>query len=133
MAFADTGVRTVLEGHLPMQVVLAAACEPGDLLAYSSGWKLALATVGTAIPARLVAGQKGAIGNEIGAFAIAKVNGFTGATVGAAVYLAEGTDSGGYTETAPSTTNDVIQPVGYMVSATEAMINLAVPMNTLSS
>ena len=133
MAFADSGVRTVMEGHLPQQVTLAAACEPGDLLGYSSGWKLALATVGTAIPARLVAAQKGAVGDRIGAFAIAKVNGFTGATVGAAVYLAEGTASGDYTDTAPSTTNDVIQPVGYMVSATEAMVNLAVPMNTLSA
>lgn len=128
MAFADTGVRTVLEGHLPMQVTLAAACEPGDLLAYSTGWKLALATVGTAIPARLVAGQKGAIGDKIGAFAIAKVNGFTGATVGAAVYLAEGTASGDYTATAPSTSGDLAQPVGYAVSATEVLINLAVPL-----
>jgi hypothetical protein len=111
-----------------MQVTLAAACEPGDLLAYSTGWKLALATVGTAIPARLVAGQKGAIGDKIGAFAIAKVNGFTGATVGAAVYLAEGTASGDYTATAPSTSGDLAQPVGYAVSATEVLINLAVPL-----
>ena len=128
MAFADTGVRTVIEGHLPQQVTLAAACKAGDLLCYSSGWKLALATVGTALAARLVAGQKGAIGDEIGAFVIAKVNGFTGATVPGAVYLAEGTSSGGYIDVAPSTSGDLAQPVGYMVSATEAMINLAVPM-----
>lgn len=127
MPYADSGVRVVSEGMLPQVITLAAACEPGDLLGYSSGWKLALATVGTAIPARLVAGSKGAIGDEITGYAIAKINGLTGAAVGTAVWLAEGTASGDTTQTEPTTTGDLGQKVGYAPSATEVFIDLVVP------
>ena len=52
MAFADPGVgRKVIQAPPPSGaiVLLAQACEEGDILGYSSGWKLALATVGSVI------------------------------------------------------------------------------------
>ena len=125
MSFADSGVRTVHEGHLPKVITLAEAANPGDLLGYSSGWKLADASTGVAIGARLVALQKGAIGDEIGAVAIAKVDGFTGATVGGKMYASE--TAGDYTQAEPTDVGDLVQCVGYAVSATEALVSLVIP------
>ena len=46
MAFADTGLRSVIDsgrGTEPATVTLAEACKAGDLLGNSSGWKRAAA------------------------------------------------------------------------------------------
>ena len=56
MAFSDPGKGRIIEqGEGLVKVTLAEACKAGDILGYSSGWKRALATVGTAIQGRLVA------------------------------------------------------------------------------
>ncbi len=59
MAFTDSGAgRDTLDsgrGTQPGEVTLAEACKAGDVLGYSSGWKRALATVGTVIQGRVVA------------------------------------------------------------------------------
>ncbi|MFC1914371.1 hypothetical protein ACFLXF_03770 [Chloroflexota bacterium] len=119
MAFSDSGMGRVIEqGEGLVKITLAEACKAGDILGYSSGWKRALATVGTAIQGRVVAGEDGASGDEITAYRRAVVSGYSGGTAGNPVYVAEGTDYGKVTETAPSTSGDCDTVIGYVASAT---------------
>ena len=123
MAFSDPGTGRIIEqGEGLVKITLAEACKAGDILGYSSGWKRALATVGTAIQGRLVAGEDGASGDLITAYRRAVVGSYSGGTDGNAVYAAEGTDNGEITETAPSTTGDCDTIIGYMASATVAAL-----------
>ena len=123
MAFADPGTgRIVEQGEGLVRITLAEAVKTGDILGYSSGWKRALATVGTAIQGRLVAGEDGASGDVITAYRRAVVSGYSGGTDGNAVYVAEGTDYGQITETAPITSGDVNTVIGYLASATVAAL-----------
>lgn len=123
MAFVDPGKGRVLEqGEGLVKITLAEDCKAGDILGYNSGWKRALATVGTAIQGRLVAGEDGASGDEITAYRRAVVSGYTGGTAGNPAYIAEGTDNGKITETAPTTSGDVNTIIGYVVAATVAAL-----------
>ena len=123
MAFSDPGKGRIIEqGEGVVKITLAEACKAGDILGYSSGWKRALATVGTAIQGRLVAGEDGANGDVITAYRRAVVSGYSGGTAGNAVYVAEGTDYGKITETKPATAGDCDTIIGYVVSATAAAL-----------
>ena len=114
-----TGGR-IISGILGVQIVLSDACEVGDMLGVSSNtWVRALATTGSVVHARLVAGQSGKSGDSIIAYPLAAIDGLTGMTKGSLVYVAEGTLKGEVTETAPSTTGDVNAPVGISLSATK--------------
>jgi hypothetical protein len=128
MAFADPGIgRHIICGPGPAAatVLLAQACEEGDILGYSTGWKLALATVGSVINPQVVALKKGAIGDYIPVAVACVVQGYTGATPGALIYLAEGSASGDVTETAPTTTNDVKTVIGVALAADTVSFNLS--------
>lgn len=127
-----TAGRTISEVAQPVRVTLADTCKRGDILGYSSGWKRALATVGTAIQGKLVAGEDGAVGDIITAYSSAFIIGFTGATPGGALYAAEGGagNAGTYTESAPATTGDCNTIIGLIMSATEV---LAFPGNRTES
>jgi len=120
MAYADntTGGRVIVQGIMPVKVTLAEACEVGDLLGYSTGWKRALATTPTCIEARLVAGSRGSANDVITAYGMAAVEGVTGATPGSEVYLAEAALYGETTQTQPSTSGDVDNPIGFAYSDT---------------
>lgn len=123
MAFADPGKGRIIEqGEGLVRVTLAEAVVAGDVLGYSSGWKRALATVGTAIQGRLVAGEDGDSGDVITAYRRAVVGGYSGGTPGNPVYVAEGSDNGKITETAPSTSGDVNTIIGYVTSDTVAAL-----------
>ena len=123
MALSDPGTgRIVEQGEGLVKITLAEACKAGDVLGYSSGWKRALATVGTAIQGRLMAGEDGASGDVITAYRWAVVSDYSGGTAGSAVYVAEGTDYGKITETKPTTSGDCDTIIGYMVSATAAAL-----------
>ena len=128
MAFADPQLgRNLLDsgrGTEPQTVTLAEACVMGDVLGYSSGWKRALATTGSVIQGRVVALKGGAIGDAIPVSANPVVGGYTGATAGNYVYVAEGTDNGKITETAPSTAGDANTIIGVALTATEVMFFL---------
>ena len=128
MAFADpaTGRKIVDSGRgtEPQTVTLAEACKVGDVLGYSSGWKRALATTGSVIQGRLVALAAGAIGDEVPVSANPVVDGYTGATPGNYVYVAEGTDNGKITETAPTTSGDANTIIGVALTATKVMFFL---------
>ena len=123
MAFSDPGKgRIVEQGEGLVKITLAEAVKAGDILGYSSGWKRSLATVGTAIQGRLVAGEDGASGDVITAYRRAVVSGYSGGTAGNPVYVAEGTDDGEITETKPTTSGDCDTIVGYMTSAMVAAL-----------
>ena len=123
MAFSDPGKGRIIEqGEGLVRITLAEACKAGDILGYSSGWKRALATTGTAVQGRLVAGEAGAIGDVITAYRRAVVSGYSGGTAGSAVYVAEGSDNGQVTETQPTTSGDCDTLIGYMASATVAAL-----------
>jgi len=123
MAFSDPGKGRIIEqGEGLVKITLAEACEAGDVLGYDSGWKRALATVGTAIQGRLIAGETGASGDVITAYRRSVVSGYSGGTPGNAVYVDEGTDYGKITETKPTTSGDCDTIVGYIVSATVAAV-----------
>ncbi len=118
-------IRRVIRAIGPkFKITLKAAesCVAGDALGYSSGWMRALATVGTAIDTELIALEAGSGGDEIEVCETAVIDGFTGGTVGGSVYQAEGALSGQYTETAPSTTNDVNTIIGVIISATAILL-----------
>ncbi len=123
MAFSDPGTGRIIEqGEGLVKITLAEACKAGDILGYSSGWKRALATTGTAIQGRLVAGEDGANGDVITAYRRAVVGNYSGGTAGSAVYIAEGTDYGEITETKPTTSGDCDTIIGYMASAAAAAL-----------
>ncbi len=128
MAFSDSGTgRVILDsgrGTEPEKVTLAEDCKSGDVLGYSSGWKRALATTGSVIQGRLVALADGKNGGEVPVSSNPAVGGYSGATPGNYVYVAEGSNNGQITETAPSTTGDANTIAGVALSATEVLFFL---------
>ena len=128
MAFSDPGTgRVILDsgrGTAPEKVTLAEDCKCGDILGYSSGWKRALATAGSVIQGRLVALADGKSSGEVPVSANPVVGGYSGATPGGYVYVAEGTAYGEVTQTAPSTSSDANTIIGIALSATEVMFFL---------
>ena len=126
MAFADSQANGIIDyGENEAEITLASAAKTGDALGWSSGWQRALGTTGGVIAMRCVAGEDGVSGQKIKAyFGKVGISGsrFSGGTAGAALYVAEGTSVGKYTETAPNTTGDSTTKVGYMLSANEAVL-----------
>lgn len=126
MAFADSQASGVIDyGEDVANITLAGAAKLGDTIGWSAGWKRALATVGTAIQLRCVAGEDGATGQRIKVyFGKTTISGsrFSGGTAGSALYVAEGTSNGKYTETAPSDTGDCNTIVGYVLSDNEVVV-----------
>ena len=131
MAFSDSGKgRVILDsgrGTQPEKVTLAEAVKCGDVLGYSSGWKRALATVGTAIQGLVVALADGAIGDSVPVSQNPIVGGYSGATVGGYIYVAEGVSplgKGEITQAAPSTAGDICNRIGIALSATVVQFSL---------
>jgi len=126
MAFADSQAAGIINyGEDGVEILLAGTVKVGDALGWSSGWKRALATTGTAIQLRCVAAEDGASGQRRKAyFGKTLISGtrLSGATAGSALYVAEGTSNGKYTETVPSDTGDCTTVVGYAISANEAIL-----------
>ena len=128
MAFADPGIgRHVICGPGPAAatVTLAAACEEGDVLGYSAGWKLALATAASVIGGQLVALKKGAIGDVIPVATVCVVTGYTDGTPGGLIYVAEGAASGDVTDAIPTTQADNITVIGVLLNDTTIAFNLS--------
>ena len=128
MAFSDPGKgRLVLDsgrGTEPGKVTLAEDCKCGDVLGYSSGWKRALATAGSVVQGRLIALADGENGDKVPVSVAPVVSGYSGAAPGGYVYVAEGSDNGKITQTAPSTTGDANTIIGIALSATEVVFFL---------
>ncbi|OGO08262.1 MAG: hypothetical protein A2Y61_05640 [Chloroflexi bacterium RBG_13_60_13] len=110
--------RTIQEASPKFPVTLAGTVIQGDILGYATGWKRALATVGTAIQGKLIALSGGVTGDVIEVCREAVISGFTLGTPGGLVYVEEGAGvGGGYTETAPTTQGDVNTIIGYVLAA----------------
>ena len=120
MALTDAQVGGVLEmAGESFRVLLAGTVVKGDLMGFATGWKRALATTGTAIQGKYIAGEDGVSGDTITVYSEAVLSGrITGATPGGAVYGAEGAANGQYTESAPATGGDCNKIVGTILSAT---------------
>ena len=121
MAFNDPGIgRQVIASQSPAapMVTVAEAVKEGDILGYSSGWKRALATAGSVIQGRLVALANTPSGSLCPVATHCVVDGYSGATPGGYVYVAEGSDNGEVTQTAPSTSGDATTIIGIALSAT---------------
>ena len=114
MAFADSGARSCLFGFAPVTVTFTGAVNEGDLVGYSSGW--CQADGSPTIAAGFVAAKTYAAGEEGVMYAGAVVDGFTGGTPGATVYMSD--TAGHYSDSAGSYS----QVVGLMASATVAVI-----------
>jgi hypothetical protein len=129
MAFADAQSNCeILESAGEATIELSGTVTKGDILGYSSGWQRALATAGGVIQGRCVASSDGVSGQRIPVYFDYILLGgtrFSGATVGGAVYVAEGTSTGMYTQTAPTTTADANKIIGYAISPTVLMITPA--------
>jgi len=126
MAFADAQSGGIIVfGRSPATVKIVGAVSKGDAIGNSGGWKRALATAGGVIQCRAVAGEDGVDGQEITAyFSDTIIEGrFSGATAGGALYVAEGTSNGMYTQTAPSTSTDANTIVGYAITATKGIVS----------
>ena len=126
MAFSDLQANCqILDADGVTDVLLAGTVVKGDILGYSSGWVQALATTAGVIQGRCVALESGVAGQRISvAFDQATLGGsrFSGGTAGGALYVAEGTSVGMYTQTLPSTTGDATKIIGYMTTATIAVV-----------
>ena len=105
-------------------VTVAEAVKEGDILGYSSGWKRALATVGSVINPQLVALKDTPSGGQCPVANDAVVTGYSGGTPGGLIYLAEGANYGQVTDTAPSTTGDVKTVIGVLLDAATIAFNL---------
>jgi hypothetical protein len=130
MALTDAGTGAlILDAELCREITLADSCRKGDALGYSTGWKRALATTGTAIQIKCVALMDGKTGDKISAsFGKTRIGGrFSAGTVGGQVYVGEGaageTTKGRYTESAPATGGDCNKMCGSIISATEIMVD----------
>jgi len=128
MAYTDntTGGRLILDSGTPYprRIDIVEACEVGDVLGYSSGWKRALATTATAIQGRFVALEAGQSGASVAVSMNPVVGGYASATPGSYVYVAEATLYGETTQTAPLTTGDCNTIIGVALSATEVQFFL---------
>jgi len=128
MAFSDLGTGRVVRdsgrGTEPEKVTLAEDCKCGDVLGYSSGWRRALATTGSVIQGRLVALADGENGGEVPVSGNPVIGNYSEATPGGYVHVAEGSDNGQITQTAPSTSGDADTIIGIALSATEVMFFL---------
>jgi len=128
MAFTDPGKGRIIvdsgRGTEPAKVTLAEDCKCGDVIGFSNGWKRALATTGSVIQGRLVALTDGESGDEIAVSANPVIKSYTGATPGSYVYVAESTDYGKTTQTAPSTAGDATTIIGVALSESEVLFFL---------
>ena len=114
----------VENGQQPVHVTLAAAVKPGELIGYSSGWVKSNAAVGTAIPAELIAGQRGEIGETITCYRRAVLWDRDAPFVeGSGCWLGEtgNGEAGGVTSTVPTTIGDIQQMLG-VATSTERLI-----------
>ena len=120
MSFTDAQTAaSILYGSEPAEILLKDTVVAGDILGKSDGWKRALATTGGVIQGRCIAAEPGDTGDKIQAYFghVIMTGRFTGGTKDAALYVAEGTDDGKFTETAPTDTGDADKKVGAVIDA----------------
>lgn len=135
MAFEDPGIdRGIWKARGPIEKVsLSEACQVGDVLGLDANnlWVRALATAGSVIQGKKVALEGGVTGDSIDASRNPVAVGYSGATPGAFVYVAEGTDHGKITETKPTDSGDADTMVGVALTASVVVFFLGARPETL--
>ena len=132
MALTDNGRRSVKEITTKFPITLADNVREGDLIGYNSGWVRAFAQVSSTVAARFIAMKRGVSGDVIEITPAAIVTDFTLNTIGGAIYLSEDAPNGKYTQTAPTTTNDIDTIIGYAISETEIYVNPTMRADSLA-
>ncbi|MFA5036680.1 MAG: hypothetical protein WC479_05840 [Candidatus Izemoplasmatales bacterium] len=109
--------------HFSAELNTSVSCGAGTLLGINSSGKAVLATItsGTFVLARGMALTSGTAGDRITLFRQGRVNGFAGLTVGSSLYNA---GTGNYTQTAPTTPGQLLQTVGFAISASEIVLHI---------
>ncbi len=126
MAFNDSAQGAIIiSGESLASIKMEGAVTKGDAVGFSSGWKRALASTGSVVQMRCVSAEDGLDGQTITAYfgGVIVEERFSGATVGGAIYVAEGTATGQYTQTAPDTTGDANKIVGYAIETDRLALN----------
>jgi len=125
MSFADEKPRSIVSAWGKTKITLAEACSCGDLIAIDSGNNWDLAEGSTPKLAMFVAGEDGAIGDQITAYAGAVVRGegptgfaAVAGEIGDLVYLSD--TAGEYSTTAGTRA----QPVGLITKTNEIHVDL---------
>ena len=102
--------------------------KPGDLIGYSSGWVMALATVTTIVDAEFIVGQKGVSGDVVTVYKRATLFDRDAPFTAGSVYYTGETGNGGaggITATKPTTTGDLEQKVGIAISTERVVVDLS--------
>jgi hypothetical protein len=109
--------------HFSAVLNTAVSCGTGTFLGLNSSTKLVLATItsGTFVKARGMALISGTAGDRVTVWRQGRADGFTGLTVGGDLY-SEG--NGMYTQTKPATTGQLIQVLGFAISANEIVLHI---------
>ncbi len=135
MAFEDPGSGRVVvdtaSGPARGRVTPVEACSRGDILGYSSGWVKAFGKTAEVVQGRLVALEDCALlADEVTYPSIAvapnpTLDGFSGATPGNPVYVAEATGhEGRVTQTIPTDSGDATTVIGIALTATRILFFL---------
>ncbi len=120
MAFADTGLRVVLEAGMIQRVTMAAACDVGDLLGISGvTYVLAQDTHAIEVAAVALALEKAAAGATCAIARFGRVSGFTGGSIGNSLFMIDG---GGYADALGALHRG--QAVGITVGAYDGIVDL---------
>ena len=121
------GTRRIVAGIPESGIVMqcAEAIKYGDLLAIDANGKVEPADADDAEHGRLVAAASGATDEYIPCYWMAVIDGYTGGTEAAAIYVDE-TTAGCVTETVDTDAGDTNEIVGYVMTSTMVMILPAV-------
>jgi hypothetical protein len=109
--------------HFSAVLNTAVSCGTGTFLGLNSSTKLVLATItsGTYVKARGMAITSGTAGDRITLWRQGRANGFSALTVGSDLYNA---GTGNYTQTRPATTGQLVQVLGFAISANEIVLHI---------
>ena len=108
------------EFGIPMTVQAAKTVKRGDALTVHTDGTVRAANSDDGDQVRMIAGQEGAAGDVIPCHWMAVIDGFTGGTEAAPVYLSN--TAGQYTETADTTAADTNTIIGYVLTETKILV-----------
>lgn len=135
MAFSDPGAdRGIWKSQGPIEKVrLSEDCVVGDVLGLNASklWVRALAAQGLVVQGSMVALEGGKKDGIIDASPNPVVVGYSGATPGSFVYVAEGTDYGKITEVKPTDSGDADTVVGVALAASVVVFFLGARHHTV--
>jgi len=116
---------------IPMTVQASKTVKVGDALTVHTDGTVRPADSDDGDQVRLIAGENGNAGDKISCYWMAVIDGFTGGTEAAAVYLSS--TPGQYTETADTDSGDTDTIIGYVLTETKILVLPAVRADSTAS